>query len=384
MNNKSKKILKNQKKVVAAIIGGVLFLSLGVGYLLLGDSNYPKRQTSKTFDLPADKMNPQDIWMNRVDSQNQLFDQKIKYLEDLVLEGKKQKESEEREKRELKKEISLLKQELTKACENPPPNEVAQLGDPMFMPPPTLPPPPMIAPLVEFSMAEPTSTIRNVANAIPSGTTVKALLVSSLDANCGVYSINDPIPVKLRILDDGHLPKNIDVNLKGGIIIGSAYGDLSSERVYMRIERLTQVNSKGDFVESEVLGYITGEDGKYGVRGTVVDKSEKIIANAAISGLFGEASEILQSAVGRWRIDNYLSANQAVNDPFVPGIGGGTSNAFDMLADYYIQRAEQIEPVIQVNAGRIVDITFTHGIDIGELHAKERIQEVREKSRRCQ
>lgn len=386
MNNKSKKILNGQRRVVGAIVGGVLFLSLGLGYLLLGNSNYSRQpQPRKSLDLPADKMNPQDIWMNRVESQNKIIDQKIKYLEDLVLEGKKHEENTESEKRELKQEISLLKQQLKKVSE-PPSNEVAQLGDPLFvapLPPPPPIPPPIFVPLVEFSMEEPTSTIKNVANAIPSGTSVKALLVSSVDANCGVYSINDPIPVKLRILDDGHLPKNIEVNLKGGILIGSAYGNLSSERVYMRIERLTQVNSCGDFVETEVAGYITGEDGKYGVRGTVVDKSEKIVANAAISGLFGEASEILQSAVGRWRIDNYLSANQAVNDPFVPGMGCGTSNAFDMLADYYIQRAEQIEPVIQVNAGRIVDITFTHGVEIGELHAQEQVRELRERYRGC-
>ena len=96
-------------------------------------------------------------------------------------------------------------------------------------------------------------------------------------------------------------------------------------------------------------------------------------------------SQILQSAVGRHRIDNYMSTstNQAVNDPFLPGVSNGTSNAFDMLSDYYIRRAEQIEPVIQVTAGRIVDVTFTHGAEIGELHMKDKIREVRERSRGC-
>jgi len=364
------------------MIGGVFFLAIGLGYLFLGDSSYARQPLAKkTVDLPPDKMNPQDIWMNRVESQNKLIDQKIKYLEEIVLEGKKQEETAEKDKRDLKREITLLKQKINAAAEKPYQAEVIYQEDPLFGAAPALEP--TCVPLVEFSMEDSSSTVKNVQSAIPSGTSVKALLVSSVDANCGVYSISDPIPVKLRILDDGHLPKDIDVNLKGGIIIGSAYGNLSSERVYMRLERLTQVNSSGDFIETEVAGYITGEDGKYGVRGTVVDKSEKIIANAAVSGLFGEASEILQSAVGRWRIDNYLSTNQAVNDPFVPGMGGGTSNAFDMLADYYIQRAEQVEPVIQVSAGRIVDITFTHGVEIGELHAKEKVKEVREKYRRC-
>lgn len=384
MSEKSRKVFNNQKKLFGAILVGVLFLSLGFGYLVIGDTKYAQPSLTKaSIDLPADKMNPQDIWMNRVESQNTLLDQRVRYLEELILETKKQGEETEKEKRQLKQEIARLRGELFSVKENPPP--IAVPVDPLIGPPLEVPLLPICAPLVEFSMDDAPSAIKNVEHAIPSGTSVKALLVSSVDADCGVFSINDPIPVKLRVLDDGHLPKEIAVKLKGGIVIGSAYGNLSSERVYMRLERLTQVNSDGDFVETEVAGYVTGEDGKYGIRGTVVDKSAKIMANAAISGIFAEGSQILQSALGRYRIGNYMNSNtnQSVGDPFIPGTLGGTSNAFDMLADYYIRRAEQIEPVIQVNAGRIVDITFTHGVEIGELHTKEKIKAVREKAKGC-
>jgi conjugal transfer pilus assembly protein TraB len=381
---KPQNVLRNQKKLFGAIIFGFLFLSLGFGYLLIGDRKYaPTTLSKQSVDLPADKLNPQDIWMSRVESQSTLLDQKVKYLEELVLETKKQEEGAEKEKKQLKQEIARLKNELTAVKQNPPPPPLPLdpfIAAPLEAPPPLLP---ICAPLAEFSMDEEPPIIKNVEEAIPSGTSVKALLVSSVDADCAVFSINNPIPVKLRILDDGHLPKDIAVKLKGGIIIGSAYGNLSSERVYMRLERLTQVNRDGDFVETEIAGYVTGEDGKYGVRGTVVDKSAKIMANAAMSGLFAEGSQILQAAVGRYRIGNYLNANtsQAVGESFMPGAVGGTCNAFDMLADYYIRRAEQVEPVIQVNAGRIVDVTFTHGVEIGELHTKEKIREVRERCR---
>jgi conjugal transfer pilus assembly protein TraB len=379
MSEKSQKILQKQKKLFASIIFVVIFFAVGIGYMLLGDAHYnPQPPARKPVDLPADKMNPQDIWMSRLESQNMLFDQKLKYLEEIILETKKQEKESEKEKRQLQQEISRLRSELIAVKEAPPPPIIPT--DPLLGPPP---PEFCCPPLIEFVIEEPPKVIGNVNFAIPAGTTVKALLVSSVDADCGVFSINDPIPIKLRILDDGHLPKCVDVRLKGGIIIGSAYGNLSSERVYMRIERLTQVNRDGDFVETEVAGYITGEDGKYGVRGTVVDKSSKIIANAAISGIFSEGGQILQAAVGRYRIDNYLNANQAVNDPFIPGACNGACNAFDMLADYYIRRAEQIEPVIQITAGRIVDVTFTHGAAIGDLHMKDKIREVRDRSRCC-
>lgn len=383
MNKKSRKVFESQKKLFGAILAGVIFLSVGLGYFIIQDSKYVPPAPAKPIELPADKMNPQDIWMGRLESQNQLLDQRIKYLEEIILATKKQEEEIEKEKKELKQEIARLKGELISIKENPP---LRLPEDPLVALPLEMIPTPILAPLAELSMDDLPSTIKSVDFSIPSGTSVKALLVSSVDADCSVFSVNDPIPVKLRILDDGHLPKEISVRLKGGIIIGSAYGNLSSERVYMRLERLTQVNTEGNFVETEVAGYVTGEDGKYGIRGTVVDKSGKIMANAALSGIFAEGSQILQSAVGRYRIDNYLStnnANQSVSDPFVPGALNGTSNAFDMLANYYIRRAEQIQPVIQVNAGRIVDITFTHGADIGELHTKDKIKEIREKTKGC-
>ncbi len=381
MKDGTKKVQRKQKRLFLALIIGVGLLALGFGYLVVGDTRYAPQQTpTATIDLPADKMHPQDIWMNRVESQNKVIDQKLKYLEEVVLEKKKQEGNQEKEKKELKKEIIQLKGQLKEHVL--PVETLPNPEDPFFSTPMEIITQPTYVPLVEFIMDDPSGTIGDVAHTIPAGTTVKALLVSSVDADCGVYSNSDPIPVKLRILDDGHLPKEVDVTLKGGILIGSAYGNLSSERVYMRLERLTQVKKDGKFVETEVAGYVSGEDGKYGVRGVVVDKSEKIVKNAAVSGFFGEASQILQSAVGRYTVDNNLSTNQySLNDTFKPGPMGRSSNAFDMLSDYYIKRAEQVKPVIQVNAGRVIDITFTHGTEIGELHTQDKVRAVRETHR---
>jgi len=382
MEKKSQSVLKKQKKLFGAVVGGILLLSLVFGYFFMGDTKSTKpQQREMSLDLPMDKINPQDVWMNRMETQNMMFDKKLEYIETQVLSG------QDHEKKELKSQISELRSILKeKEVENLKQKEIplSQPEDPLLAPVTEPVIPYTFVPLAELSMEDPIATIKNVANAIPSGTSVKALLVSSVDASCGVFSINDPIPVKLRILDDGHLPKNVDVTLKGGIVIGSAYGNLSSERVYIRMERLTQVNHEGDFVETEIAGFVSGEDGKYGVRGSVVDRSGKVIKNAAISGLFGEASSILQSAVGRWRVENYMSTSQGVtgNGPITPDMGG-SSNAFDMLADYYIQRSEQIEPVIQIGAGRVVDLTFTHGSEIGELHTKEHVKQVRDSARGC-
>ena len=42
------------------------------------------------------------------------------------------------------------------------------------------------------------------------------------------------------------------------------------------------------------------------------------------------------------------------------------------MTDYYIKRAEQLQPAIQIAAGRVVDIVFTKTVKIGEKNLKKK------------
>ena len=46
------------------------------------------------------------------------------------------------------------------------------------------------------------------------------------------------------------------------------------------------------------------------------------------------------------------------------GIGGGVGKALDRLAQYYIKLAEQTFPIIEIDAGREVDVVLTKGVRI--------------------
>ena len=50
---------------------------------------------------------------------------------------------------------------------------------------------------------------------------------------------SDPRPMLLRLIDPGTLPRRFQSDLKDCHCTASAYGDLSSERVYARLEKLT-------------------------------------------------------------------------------------------------------------------------------------------------
>lgn len=428
--NKAKIILQAQKLRSYFIIGGCLVLIWALSHFIFQDlAIVPPPPRPAITDLPVDKVNVQDIWMNRQDSvlarletENKLSEQKMKVLEDVLRSQAKREEETEKEKIELKKTISLLQQgfkEVSNKVEEMPHRQTEEeatltsppssqkltsskptLTDP-FSSPSSLftqsPHPPhlmnysslgeakieklMKAPLREYAMQEKEKAAFSVEDVVPAAVSVKALLVSSVDAICGVYANSDPVPVKLRILDDAHLPKGVDVKLKGCLVLASAYGNISNERVYMRLERLTQVDRKGNAVETEVVGFVSGEDGKFGLRGTVIDRSGKIIKNAAASGFLGGIGQVLQAAVTKTPVDSW-NTYAVGKEAAAKGAANGASSAFDLLAEYYIKRAEQIQPVLQVNAGRIVDITFTHGFAMGDLNIKEKLREIRQNGRR--
>lgn len=389
MKGNSREALKKQKRLYIALIGAILLIVCGISYLMCKSEEALPMQAvdiKKNVDLPGNAIDPQAIALSKIETQHQALGARYGFLEEALLETKKNEEQQQKENTELQKQIQKLHQIVSEYKDKPSDIALQQPGKEKydnfyFSAGEEVS---QRAPLKVLAANKRESKLKNVDRVIPAGTTVKAILVSSLDANCGAYSVNDPQPVKLRILDDGRLPKEVTVALKGGLVIGSAYGDISSERAYIRLERMTQVNPGGDFMETEIAGFVSGEDGKYGLRGCVVDRSEKQVKNAALSGFFSGVSQLAQSAIDAKY--SYGCCNEGNNRTFDTHILdeaalSGTSSAFDRLSEYYIRRSEQIRPIIQVDAGRIVDITFTHSAEVGDLHIKGKLEEIRNKSR---
>lgn len=81
-------------------------------------------------------------------------------------------------------------------------------------------------------------------NFIFAGTYARAVLVGSVTVSAGIGASANPKPVMLRISDTGNLPNNIKGFLKGAIVIGAAYGNLSSESVVIRLERIVKIDKQ--------------------------------------------------------------------------------------------------------------------------------------------
>ncbi|MDX9943314.1 MAG: TraB/VirB10 family protein [Azonexus sp.] len=192
---------------------------------------------------------------------------------------------------------------------------------------------------------------------------VKATLIGGIDAPTGGQAQSQPLPVMLKIGDLAVLPNHFRANVKECFAVGAAYGELSAERAYARIELLSCIRHDGEVLETPVHGVVYDETGKLGMRGYVRTKQGQILANALLSGVIGgigrgfamSATDTSTSVLG-------TVSNVSGSDAYRAGVGQGVGRALDRLADYYIRLAEQLFPVIEVHGGRSVDIAFTKGI----------------------
>jgi len=228
--------------------------------------------------------------------------------------------------------------------------------------------------------------LKTTDNTIPAGTFAEAILLGGVDASTSIQASSDPRPILLRLTDPGTLPRLFKSDLEGCHILAASYGDLSSERVYMRLEKLGCVERKtGEIVDMNIQGYVAGEDGRAGIRGAVVDRAGPQMRNAMIGGFFSSMGKFLGQA--RTPILFSPATGLAQNDPlntgeiFKQSAANGMGGALDKYADFYIKRAEQMQPVIQVAAGRKVDLVFTQGVDFSESALRQVLSKTNDQKR---
>ena len=211
--------------------------------------------------------------------------------------------------------------------------------------------------------------IKTVKDYVPAGTFAKAVLLSGADTNAGIHGQADTTPITLRILDDGTLPNGEHSSLKGCFVTAAAYGDASSERGQIRLQRLSCVRKpSGQVLDVPIEGTINDMGGSDGIRGHVVMRNNKLIWNAGVSGLLSGIGKAAQQASSTQTISPLGGVINTVSPSKVlqSGAFGGADTALGKLADYYIKLADMYHPIIQVHAGSEVNIVFLKGFSLAE------------------
>ena len=231
----------------------------------------------------------------------------------------------------------------------------------------------------QSSVADPSSGPELVADAVakpvsvwlPAGAHAEAVVLAGVDASAGVSSQGDPRPVLLRITgpawtaaEDGTA---LQVDVDGCTVTGAAHGDLSSEKVYVRFRTMTCAGPEpGTVVETDVAGFVAGS-GKTGVRGPVVSREGALVEKAFLAGLVSGVGQGVSQAFQPQAVatgSGAAVANTGIGDIGRAGLGAGASSAGQKVADYMIRRAEQYQPVIQLQAGTKVTLVFLEGARI--------------------
>lgn len=213
---------------------------------------------------------------------------------------------------------------------------------------------------------------------LPSGSYAPAIIISGVDASVGVNSQTDPRPVLFRITGEAvnamHNNVKQKIDLSGCIVTGAASGDLSAEKIFVRLLKMSCAPEEGKIVETDIEGYASAK-GKAGIRGEVVSREGDLVTKSFFAGLVGQVgSGVSQSLSTPIALPSGLTTQRPqINEIVGSGIGKGVNDSGNKIADYLIERAEQYQPVITIPSGIEVELVFHKGIylDGRKLNNKE-------------
>ena len=202
---------------------------------------------------------------------------------------------------------------------------------------------------------------------IPAGTFMRGVLLSGLDAPTGGQAQQNPHPVIVEVLDMASLPNKFKADYKNCRLTANGAGDLSSERAYIRLDRLSCISEDGGALDVSIKGYLADQTGKAGVRGRLVSKQGQVLANALLSGVASGIGTAFARSATTTSVSP-LGSTESVKDgeEFKAGMGQGVGSALQQLSRYYIKLADKMFPIIEVDAGLPVDIVITRGLSIAK------------------
>jgi conjugal transfer pilus assembly protein TraB len=394
-------IKKKQKLMLVALIAAVAVSVMIVASFLGKSKTNSSNKTSSSkqkesgatkegsikIEIASDALDPDKMWRNhfedKLDNTKTAIDESLAGIQDSV------SETEVRLQQKTSADLAAMSSELRIATAN---LEAAMNEIRAFREEQTASKEeqndnrPTLAEVASFEIeqAESFAPVKSTRNYIPETVYLQGKLLGGISVSTSMGSQSEPVPVVIRISGNGNLPKNFEMDLSQCRILGSSYGDISSERAVIRLETMICEDKELEqVITTKVAGIVYGDDGMNGVKGKVVQTSNKLIKNAMIGGLLSGLSQNMQNQ-GQFALTGLgavQTQKQGVADSLKGGTLSGASNAAEKIADYYLKQAEAMSPVLLIAGGTKVDIVFTKGVTLGTGDVKERIAQSRNNNR---
>lgn len=231
--------------------------------------------------------------------------------------------------------------------------------------------------LVSVNLSSNKPKFKNIATYVPAGTFIEGVVIGGVEAGTEVNGANNQTRVvTIRFIDNGNIPGGYKASLKDCTLLASAFGIASSERVALRGERLTCVAGNGNVLETNIIASIYGSDGRQDVRGRMVYPESKLLTRAFIAGSLSGIGNGVANSFSAQSISPLGATSIIPNeDIFKYGAAQGVGKGLDKLADYYIKRAEQLQPVVQLGSGAHVTAVIQKGFYLdGKEHSEASTQ----------
>jgi len=352
---------KNRQYLLLGGVGGTILLLASISASLMGDPaptlpTASTEQEATNIASPGSAANPKDVWMEQSSAQMKQMNDVIKGLR------------EQMSTMEANSGVAQTEPILPTLPPLPPLGEQQPVEN---IPTVVIEPEPVKEPgIASFEVSQPAPVPADEAQDtnlgyIPAGTFVRVALLGGVDAPTGGQAQSNPHPILMRAQDNAFLPNRYRFEIKECFLLASSYGDISSERAIARLENISCVRNDGTAVDVNVKGYVVGEDGKAGMRGRLISKQGQVLANSLLAGIGSGIGQAFQSGATTQSV-SALGTTSTTNpgQQLQAGVGNGVGKALDRLSKYYIDLAEKLFPIIEIDAGRTVEVVFTKGFSL--------------------
>ncbi len=200
---------------------------------------------------------------------------------------------------------------------------------------------------------------------IPAGSIITGTMVTGADFPTGNKSRENPTPCLVRLSKSAILPNRYSSDVRECFMLVSGHGDLATERASLRSEMLSCIRNDGGIIQTRLSGYVSGEDGKAGLKGRLVSKTGQMIARTLVAGFLAGMAEAFDydpvevldtTASNHVKYQSKFSADAAKG-----GLAKGAHKSLNRVADFYMNLADQMTPVVEITAGRQVDLIVISG-----------------------
>lgn len=206
------------------------------------------------------------------------------------------------------------------------------------------------------------------------GSIISGTLLNGVAAPTSAENQKNPMPVLMRIKREAIMPNHYTIDIRECHLLGSAIGDLSSTRAYIRAEAISCITESGEAIEQNITAYaVSSTDGIAGIEGRVVFKSGAMLANSLKADFIAGAGEALSPRQipslnlndnGNSNKTQQIWETQNLELAGAAGISKGLSSSASRIADFYLQLAESATPVIELIPGIEVDFIVQRGMTL--------------------